>query len=118
MTNTGFFFAQDHLSANHELISAQRRRHTELITQLKGQLEELESYAYESGEADSLPSNLLLERQRLVMDSLKTRYEPQFTGVQSSLKEGEIEGSAPPLPKLSFLRKLVHTNGIKPSISI
>lgn len=37
-----------------------------MISQLKSQLEELESYAYESGE-EIIPSNLLLERQRIVM---------------------------------------------------
>ena len=51
---------------NHELLEAQRKKHTELISQLKGQLEELESYAFESGE-EIVPSNLLLERQRIVM---------------------------------------------------
>ncbi len=48
------------------MLDAQRKKHTELISQLKEQLEELESYAYESGEA-IVPSNLLLERQRVVM---------------------------------------------------
>jgi len=51
---------------------AQRKKHSELISQLKGQLEELEGYAYESGEG-SMPSNVLLERQRLVMEQLKSR---------------------------------------------
>lgn len=51
---------------NNEVLEAQRKKQAELISQLKGQLEELESYAYESGEA-IVPSNLLLERQRIVM---------------------------------------------------
>ena len=37
-----------------------------MIHQLKGQLEELESYAYASGEG-TMPSNVLLDRQRVVM---------------------------------------------------
>ncbi len=52
-------------------MEAQRKKHSELISQLKTQLEELESYAYESGEADSVPSNVLLERQRIVMGEIR-----------------------------------------------
>ena len=51
---------------NKQVLEAQRKKHTELIHQLKGQLDELESYAYESGEG-ALPSNMLLDRQRIVM---------------------------------------------------
>lgn len=51
---------------NNEILEAQRIKHTELINQLKTQLEDLESYAFESGEA-IVPSNLLLNRQRIVM---------------------------------------------------
>ena len=60
------------LEATQALMS-QRKKHTELIHQLKGQLEELEGYAYESGEGD-MPSSVLLERQRVVMEQLKARY--------------------------------------------
>ena len=42
------------------------KKQAELIHQLKGQLEELESYAYASGEG-TMPSNVLLDRQRVVM---------------------------------------------------
>lgn len=51
----------------------QRRKQAEAIEQLKKQLEELESYAYLSGDS-APPSNLLLERQRLVMEQLRDRY--------------------------------------------
>ena len=47
-------------------MAVQRKKHADLIQQLKTQLEDLESYAYESGEA-IVPSNLLQERQKLVM---------------------------------------------------
>ena len=60
------------LEASQALIS-QRKKHSDLINQLKGQLEELEGYAYESGEGD-MPSSVLLERQRVVMEQLKARY--------------------------------------------
>ena len=51
---------------NDEILAVQRKKHADLIQQLKMQLEDLESYAYESGEA-IVPSNLLQERQKLVM---------------------------------------------------
>ena len=54
---------------NDALLESQRKRQAELIHQLKGQLEELESYAYESGEGN-MPSNILLERQRVVMGKI------------------------------------------------
>ena len=50
----------------------QKRKQAEAIEQLKNQLEELESYAYLSGDS-SPPSKLLLERQRLVMEQLRDR---------------------------------------------
>lgn len=56
-----------------DLLETQRKRQAELIHQLKGQLEELESYAYESGEG-TMPSNILLERQRVVMGKNRNEY--------------------------------------------
>jgi hypothetical protein len=53
-------------TVNEEILAAQRKRHSDLIQQLKTQLEELESYAYASGEA-IVPSNLLLDKQKFVM---------------------------------------------------
>jgi hypothetical protein len=49
-----------------EKIQVQRERHKDLIGQLKIQLEELESYAYETGDA-GLPQSVLLERHKLVV---------------------------------------------------
>jgi len=49
-----------------EKIQIQRERHKDLIGQLKSQLEELESYAYETGDA-GLPQSVLLERHKLVV---------------------------------------------------
>ncbi|CAB3377120.1 Hypothetical predicted protein [Cloeon dipterum] len=53
-----------------EKMNAQREKQKELITQLKSQLEELEKYAYETGEA-GLPQSVVLERQRVIIDQLK-----------------------------------------------
>ena len=60
--------------ANDALLESQRKKHAELIHQLKDQLQELESYAYESGEGN-MPSNVLLERQRVVMGEWLWKFE-------------------------------------------
>ncbi|XP_066995426.1 RUN domain-containing protein 1 [Anabrus simplex] len=49
---------------------AQRLKQKELISQLKKQLEDLEKYAYETGEA-GLPQSMIMERQRIIIDQLK-----------------------------------------------
>lgn len=44
----------------------QKQKQKELICQLKTQLEDLEKYAYETGDAD-LPQSIVLERQNLII---------------------------------------------------
>ena len=51
----------------------QRRKQAAAIEQLRHQLEELESYAYMSGDSAGPPSRLVLDRQRLVMEQLRDR---------------------------------------------
>ena len=51
----------------------QRKKQKELITKLKEQLLDLEQYAYETGELSSVPSAVLLERQSVVIEQLKSR---------------------------------------------
>ncbi|KAK7868724.1 hypothetical protein R5R35_002529 [Gryllus longicercus] len=53
-----------------EKMLAQRAKQKELISQLKTQLEDLEKYAYETGEA-GLPQSVIMERQRVIIDQLK-----------------------------------------------
>ncbi|XP_014206213.1 RUN domain-containing protein 1-like isoform X2 [Copidosoma floridanum] len=50
----------------------QRAKQKELISQLKSQLEDLEQYAYETGDAD-LPQSIVLERQNLIISHLKEK---------------------------------------------
>lgn len=54
---------------HEEKIRQQREKQKELISTLKSQLEELEKYAYETGEA-GLPQSLVLERQKLILGSV------------------------------------------------
>ncbi|XP_049953896.1 RUN domain-containing protein 1 [Schistocerca serialis cubense] len=53
-----------------EKMRRQREKQKELISQLKTQLEDLEKYAYETGEA-GLPQSVLMERQKIIIDQLK-----------------------------------------------
>ncbi|XP_012527097.1 RUN domain-containing protein 1 [Monomorium pharaonis] len=53
-------------------MALQRTRQRELITQLKSQLEDLEKYAYETGDAD-LPQSVILERQNIIINHLKEK---------------------------------------------
>jgi len=58
---------------DHEkIILLQREKQQELILQLKQQLEELESYAYECG-ADITPHNVLVEKQKVIIDELRCK---------------------------------------------
>ncbi len=61
---------------SRSVMEAQRLKHSDLIRRLRAQLEELESYAYESGEAGAeTPSRLVMERQRVVLDRLRERLD-------------------------------------------
>lgn len=57
-------------SSLEDTLSLQRAKQTELIEQLKQQLADLESYAYEAGEA-GLPQSVVIERQKVIIDQLK-----------------------------------------------
>ena len=59
-------------------VEDQRRKQAAAIEQLRHQLEELESYAYMSGDSAGPPSRLVLDRQRLVMEQLRDRYWSRF----------------------------------------
>lgn len=55
----------------HEVkISEQREKQRELITQLKSQLEDLETYAYETGDVEELPTSKQIEKQKVVLEQL------------------------------------------------
>ena len=74
---------------NDEILASQRKKHAELINQLKIQLEDLEGYVYESGEG-SMPSSVLLERQKVVMEQLKARLNFNMDNIDK-LTEDELK---------------------------
>ncbi|XP_021004482.2 RUN domain-containing protein 1 [Parasteatoda tepidariorum] len=58
-------------------LEQQRTRQKELIDKLKEQLEDLENYAYETGQA-SMPQSMLFERQSVVIEQLKGKLQLNF----------------------------------------
>ncbi|XP_071122554.1 RUN domain-containing protein 1-like, partial [Mytilus edulis] len=61
----------------------QREKQRELIEQLKKQLEELETYAYETGDADVVPTSKVMEKQKVVIDELKHKLDLNLEGFDS-----------------------------------
>ncbi|KJH42964.1 hypothetical protein DICVIV_11042 [Dictyocaulus viviparus] len=55
-----------------EVLEIQKQRQNDLLKQLREQLEDLERIAYESGEGD-MPSTLIIQKQRAVLDELHTK---------------------------------------------
>nr|CAG4650872.1 EOG090X03YR [Simocephalus serrulatus] len=64
------FIPKDHVT---KMESHKVKQH-ELIEQLKQQLEDLERYAYETGEA-GLPQTLIVERQKIIIDQMKNKLQ-------------------------------------------
>ena len=52
-------------------LQLQRDKQKELILKLKEQLEDLEKYAYETGDSNIIPSSLIMERQNVIIEELK-----------------------------------------------
>lgn len=73
-----------------EKMLAQRAKQKELISQLKTQLEDLEKYAYETGEA-GLPQSVVMERQRVIIGELYNgKYPLRFCRVPSHFLHMQI----------------------------
>ncbi|GFS07305.1 RUN domain-containing protein 1 [Elysia marginata] len=86
----------------HEIkISEQREKQRELIEQLKSQLEDLETYAYETGDADALPTSKVMEKQKVVLEELKHKLDlnlENFDSLRRSSKPGSSGKRTVPLP--------------------
>lgn len=60
---------------NHEkIIEEQRLKQKELIDKLKNQLQDLESYACQSGVLE-MPSSVMMEKQKVIIDELKQKID-------------------------------------------
>ncbi|XP_053555547.1 RUN domain-containing protein 1 [Bombina bombina] len=73
-----------------ERIEAQRKRQRELIVQLKTQLDDLETFAYQEGTYDSLPQSMVMERQRVIIDELIKKLDVNLNEDISCLSPEEL----------------------------
>ncbi|KAM6163357.1 RUN domain-containing protein 1 isoform 2-T2 [Rhynchocyon petersi] len=71
-------------------LEAQREKQRELIVQLKTQLDDLETFAYQEGSYDSLPQSMVLERQRVIIDELIKKLDMNLNEDISSLSTEEL----------------------------
>lgn len=60
---------------HEEKLAEQREKQKTLITQLKSQLEDLETYAYESGHAEELPTSKVMEKQKVLLEELRHKLD-------------------------------------------
>ncbi|OCT62750.1 RUN domain-containing protein 1 isoform X2 [Xenopus laevis] len=73
-----------------ERIEAQRQKQRELIVQLKTQLDDLETFAYQEGNYDSLPQSMVMEKQRVIIDELIKKLDVNFQEDISCLSPEEL----------------------------
>ncbi|CAK9295135.1 unnamed protein product [Gordionus sp. m RMFG-2023] len=59
----------------------QKEKQKHLIIQLKSQLQELENYAYESGTISELPQNVLVEKQKLLLQELNKKMNLRYENI-------------------------------------
>ena len=67
-----------HDRTNEELIEAEKRREKEFINELKQKLDELEHYAAASGSLEGAPTSVTMEKQRVLIDQLRTKLDLQL----------------------------------------
>ncbi|XP_030077096.1 RUN domain-containing protein 1 [Microcaecilia unicolor] len=73
-----------------ERIEAQREKQRELIVQLKTQLDDLETFAYQEGNYDSLPQSMVMERQQVIIDELIKKLDMNLNEDIDSLSPEEL----------------------------
>ncbi|XP_078501453.1 RUN domain-containing protein 1 [Lissotriton helveticus] len=73
-----------------ERIEVQRETQRELIVQLKTQLDDLETFAYQEGSYDSVPQSIVMERQRVVIDELIKKLDMNLNEDIGSLSPEEL----------------------------
>ncbi|XP_078385858.1 RUN domain-containing protein 1 [Cetorhinus maximus] len=73
-----------------ERLEAQRQKQRELIIQLKTQLDDLETFAYQEGSYESLPQSIVLERQRVIIEELIKKLDVNLNEDFSNLSPEEL----------------------------
>ncbi|XP_037742827.1 RUN domain-containing protein 1 isoform X1 [Chelonia mydas] len=75
---------------NQERIEARKEKQRELILQLKTQLDDLETFAYQEGSYDSLPQSMVMERQRMIIEELIKKLDMNLNEDIASLSPEEL----------------------------
>lgn len=70
--------------SNEELIENEKCREKEFISELKQKLDELEHYAAASGSLIGAPTSVTMEKQRVLIDQLRTKLDLQLDDVSVS----------------------------------
>ncbi|XP_039595250.1 RUN domain-containing protein 1 isoform X2 [Polypterus senegalus] len=73
-----------------ERMEAHRQKQRELIIQLKTQLDDLERFAYQEGNYDSVPQSIVMERQRVIIDELIKKLDVNLNEDIGSLSPEEL----------------------------
>ncbi|NXT79549.1 RUND1 protein, partial [Zapornia atra] len=73
-----------------EQIEAQKEKQRELILQLKTQLDDLETFAYQEGSYDSLPQSVVMERQRMIINELIKKLDMDLSEDVAALSPEEL----------------------------
>ena len=81
------FVLKDNRMVTEDTLEMQRIKQKELMEKLKDQLEDLEKYAYETGELASIPSSMLLERQTVIIEQLKGKLPLNLDELDKSTPE-------------------------------
>ena len=69
---------------NEELIENEKLREKEFINELKQKLDELEHYAAASGSLEGVPTSVTMEKQRILIDQLRTKLDLQLDDISVS----------------------------------
>ncbi|TFK10609.1 5-hydroxytryptamine receptor 5A [Platysternon megacephalum] len=75
---------------NQERVEARKEKQRELIMQLKTQLDDLETFAYQEGSYDSLPQSMVMERQRVIIEELIKKLDMNLNEDIASLSPEEL----------------------------
>ncbi|NXG07043.1 RUND1 protein, partial [Sakesphorus luctuosus] len=73
-----------------EQIEVQKEKQRELILQLKTQLDDLETFAYQEGSYDSLPQSVVMERQQMIINELIKKLDMDLSEDIATLSPEEL----------------------------
>ncbi|KAJ7313424.1 hypothetical protein JRQ81_004783 [Phrynocephalus forsythii] len=73
-----------------EQLEARKEKQRELILQLKAQLDDLETFAYQEGSYDALPQSVVMERQQVLIEELIKKLNMNLSEDIASLSPEEL----------------------------